>query len=157
MKRPSMSWRNPSPAVGSLSICEVVFFFRCHRREEAPRSARETGDTAGRRSPRLDGSSRRRRSRKTSNAARDDRASGSTPGTTAATRSLGTTTYLLALRRSHPALLVPGGVVPRVVLRLVRVERGSRERVAAFSVLRARIAHLLVRHRGNARVPVTGG
>ena len=27
MKRPSMSWRNPSPAVGSLSICEVVFFF----------------------------------------------------------------------------------------------------------------------------------
>ena len=51
-------------------------------------------------------------------------------------------------------MLVPEGIVPRVVLRLVRVERGSRERVAAFPVLRARIAHLLVRHRGDARVLV---
>ena len=42
MNRPSMSWRNPSPAVGSFSICEESVFSVSSSSERAPWSVTET-------------------------------------------------------------------------------------------------------------------
>jgi hypothetical protein len=52
-------------------------------------------------------------------------------------------------------LLVTGVVVSDVVLRFVRVEHRLRGGYRAFPVLRARIAHLLIRHRGRASASST--